>query len=548
MITRTDDKHWPTFSTRFKAVLYQIKKLKLAESKINGLKEIKVDNETDFFVFQPLYFQFCPNVFGNFFGYETQKSGQTGGAYTEEHFTIEIYSWRKDLQELKDILETWEAEYQSSFVKQTITLTGKFEKDKMGYGIQVFEFSERFFAVLHKICNLDHGNRNHDLVELHLKEPGRSNPFDDSPETPEHKRKEMSRLVPKQFKFDENISGTIDWYQDKDNKNTRIYTISIHSTMLTSSEMSAIISNWEKEYEEFKFCQNGLRFYSYNPVQNSDGDDFNEFPFESSKAFSNVFFPEKEKVVSRVKFFLENEEWYSDRGVPYTLGLLLHGLPGSGKTSTIKALANLTQRHIVSVPLKNIRSIDDLYNVFYGPTINKKVVPVNKRIYVLEDIDAASLKKTVKRRDIEALGSKTEDQEVDSGRSSPKVLEKGMIFVKETEEKNLTLADLLEVFDGVMEMKGRIMVITTNHPEKLDPALIRPGRIDINVKFGYCQPDSVLDIYSNFYGKEKIPVNFDKTSIARGHWTAAEVMQVFLNNIESPFGGLQSLCNNQDEK
>jgi hypothetical protein len=120
-----------------------IKKLKLEESKINGLKEIKVDNETDFFVFQPLYFHFYQNVFGNFFGYETQKSGQT-----EEHFTIEIYSWRKDLQELKDILETWEAEYQSSFVKQTITLTGKFEKE-MGYGIQVFEFSERFFAVLH---------------------------------------------------------------------------------------------------------------------------------------------------------------------------------------------------------------------------------------------------------------------------------------------------------------------------------------------------------------------------------------------------------------
>ena len=106
MITRTGDKHWPTFSPRFKAVLYKIKQLKLAESKINGLKEIKIDNETEFFVHQSLYFQFAPLVNGSIWGYETQKSGQMGSAYTEELFTIEIYSWKRDLQELKDILGT----------------------------------------------------------------------------------------------------------------------------------------------------------------------------------------------------------------------------------------------------------------------------------------------------------------------------------------------------------------------------------------------------------------------------------------------------------
>jgi len=262
--------------------------------------------------------------------------------------------------------------------------------------------------------------------------------------------------------------------------------------------------------------------------------------------------------VSRVNFFLENESWYADRGVPYTLGFLLHGLPGSGKTSTIKALANQTQRHIVSVPLKNIKNIEDLYKVFYGPTINKKTIPVNKRIYVLEDIDAASLKETVKKRESEgiiSIAQSEKDQEVDSGRSSPspstKKQEKGILLVKqseETEEKNLTLADLLEVFDGVMEMKGRIMVITTNHPEKLDPALIRPGRIDVNIQFGHCQPDDILDIFTNFYGADRIPTNFDKSSLVRDKWTAAEVMQIFLNNTDNPSEGLQLLCNEGKEK
>ena len=487
--------------------------------------------------------------FAHFVGCENMKSGQSGSAYTEEVFTIEIYSWKKNLQELKDLLEVWEVEYKTSFVKHTIKLTGKVEKDKSGYGIHSFEFSERFFAVLRKISNLDHGDIAPDLVELHLKEPGRQDPFSDNPKTPEHKRKEVSRLVPKQFKFDKNLSGEIDWYQEREA--TTIYTISIISTTLSSTEMSAIISTWEKEYEDFKFCQNGLRFYSYNPVANSDGDDYNEFSFESSKTFDNVFFPEKEKIVSRLEFFLENETWYAERGVPYTLGFLLHGLPGSGKTSTIKAMANLTQRHIVSVPLKNIKSIDDLYRVFYGPTINKKIIPVNKRIYVLEDIDAASLKDTVKKRDSFQI-NKEEDRASDSGIETPKSVVKGkdngIFIMKDSEEKKLTLADLLEVFDGVMEMKGRIMVITTNHPEKLDPALIRPGRVDVNIQFGHCQPDDVLDIFKNFYGEGQLPPEFDLTKIGCDQWTAAEVIQVFLDNLTNPARGMRIISSQKYEE
>ena len=62
---------------------------------------------------------------------------------------------------------------------------------------------------------------------------------------------------------------------------------------------------------------------------------------------------------------------------------MFHGTPGSGKTSTIKAMANLTQRHIVSIPLKHVKTVEDLYRVFYSVSINKREVPIEKRIYVL---------------------------------------------------------------------------------------------------------------------------------------------------------------------
>ena len=163
------------------------------------------------------------------------------------------------------------------------------------------------------------------------------------------------------------------------------------------------------------------------------------------------------------------------------MGFLLYGEPGCGKTSTIKAIANHTQRHIVSVPLNKIKSGKELLNVFYNVKMNCKDIPLNKRLYVLEDIDCADLKDIVKDRGEAAKDREAEDammsdkdSDKDSGLDLLSLLK--VPTVEGFKNKNkLTLATLLEVLDGVMEMEGRMLVITTNYPEKLDKALIRPG-------------------------------------------------------------------------
>ena len=71
------------------------------------------------------------------------------------------------------------------------------------------------------------------------------------------------------------------------------------------------------------------------------------------------------------------------------MGLMFYGDLGCGKTSTIKAIANHTQQHIVSVPLNKIKTAKELLNVFYNVKRNYKDIPPNKRLYVQEDIDAA---------------------------------------------------------------------------------------------------------------------------------------------------------------
>ena len=129
---------------------------------------------------------------------------------------------------------------------------------------------------------------------------------------------------------------------------------------------------------------------------------------------------------------------------------MFYGDPGCGKTSTIKAIANHTQRHIVSVPLNKIKTAKELLNVFYNVKMNHKDIPLNQRLYVLEDIDAADLKSVVGER------SKSKEEENSTTKANEDTNENGfdmnlLNLIKSSSplgklsSNKLTLASLLEV-------------------------------------------------------------------------------------------------------
>lgn len=253
--------------------------------------------------------------------------------------------------------------------------------------------------------------------------------------------------------------------------------------------------------------------------------------FQTNRKFSNLFGEEIDIIRKRVNFFCTNRKWYDEKGIPYTLGLLLSGNPGTGKTSTIKCLANETNRHIFNVNLNNDISKRQLENLFFNEDVTvlnpntgqmeTYCIPLSNRIIILEDVDAQS--NIVKERslainDFTPSENKTETKE---SSTSP----------QEPDKHQIDLSFLLNLLDGVLENPGRIIIMTSNHPEILDGALIRPGRIDIIAKFRNCTVETMVKMIEFFYDIKLTAADLDSIGHVKSEiLTPAELSKIMFEN------------------
>jgi SpoVK/Ycf46/Vps4 family AAA+-type ATPase len=235
---------------------------------------------------------------------------------------------------------------------------------------------------------------------------------------------------------------------------------------------------------------------------------YQEYPFETTKNFSNMYFDEKSNLLKKLDAFINNKTEYIRLGMPHTLGILLHGCAGTGKTSCIKSIAKYTNRHIVILPTKNIKNIETLKSIFLTEYINGTKIPNDKRLYVFEDIDCGSWQNIVSSRKNTSLPA--EEAHPSSSEAMFEVITKLASTKNESKsdnkpintpcEKNtLTLGDFLELLDGVIEIPGRMIIMTSNHPEMLDSALTRPGRIDVVIEFKKLSKQNVADMYKQWF-------------------------------------------------
>ncbi|KAJ7643288.1 P-loop containing nucleoside triphosphate hydrolase protein [Mycena polygramma] len=186
----------------------------------------------------------------------------------------------------------------------------------------------------------------------------------------------------------------------------------------------------------------------------------------------------KDMLLADCKDFLCSEEWYAERGIPFRRGYLLHGVPGSGKTSLIHSLAGELGLDIYVVSLSSKGMSDNTLTTLMGH------VPT-RCILLLEDLDAAFTRSV--SRDASSTGAPTSTKTSSTTETA------------ESDGSTLSLSGLLNSLDGVAAAEGRLLFATTNHIERLDPALSRPGRMDVWVNFTHATKWQAEGIFKCFF-------------------------------------------------
>ncbi|KAG8368215.1 hypothetical protein BUALT_Bualt15G0022000 [Buddleja alternifolia] len=223
----------------------------------------------------------------------------------------------------------------------------------------------------------------------------------------------------------------------------------------------------------------------------------------------------KDMIINDLDMFLKRKGYYRKVGKAWKRGYLLYGPPGTGKSSLIAAIANYLNFDVYDLELTALRSNSDLRKLL--------ITTANRSILVVEDIDAASVDLSERSTAAAAMAPLSYNQ----FNQMPKV----------------TLSGLLNFIDGLWSSVGdeRIIIFTTNHVEKLDPALLRPGRMDVHIHMSYCTPYGFKMLLTNYLGSTDHPLVLEAEAlVASTKITPAEVGEYLLKS-DDPGIALQGL-------
>ncbi|KIK61467.1 hypothetical protein GYMLUDRAFT_225157 [Collybiopsis luxurians FD-317 M1] len=193
----------------------------------------------------------------------------------------------------------------------------------------------------------------------------------------------------------------------------------------------------------------------------------------------------KELLLEDAKEFLASREWYSERGIPFRRGYLLYGAPGCGKTSLIHSIAGELDLDVYIISLSR-SGLDD-------NSLNELITELPERcVALMEDIDVALTRGLTRESDDNPDRTGKDD-------TNPKY----QLNVAYSSSR-VTLSGLLNCLDGIGAAEGRILFATTNKYSSLDPALTRPGRMDLHIEFKLASKHQARELFCHFY-KPKHP-------------------------------------------
>jgi mitochondrial chaperone BCS1 len=206
-----------------------------------------------------------------------------------------------------------------------------------------------------------------------------------------------------------------------------------------------------------------------------------------------------DRLAADVRRFLGARDWYGARGVPWRRGYLLYGPPGTGKSSVIRALATDLRLDIATIDLGRAGLTDDdlREGLFTTPA---------HALIALEDIDSVFVKR--------GAGDKA---------------------------TSVSFSGLLNAIDGIAAQEGRALFMTTNHRDKLDHALIRPGRADVHMEFGLIGGAAAARLYLRFFPGDEAGAEVFRAAFGAARKSPAEVQALLLAHADDPLAAQAAL-------
>lgn len=198
----------------------------------------------------------------------------------------------------------------------------------------------------------------------------------------------------------------------------------------------------------------------------------------------------RQQLLDDVQSFFAKRSWYAQIGIPWRRGYLLYGPPGTGKTSVAFALAGELHLNLCCLSLTNPKLNDQTISTLLQKTPARSLI-------LIEDVDAFF---TARR--------------------------------KQDDRIEVSFSGLLNALDGVAAQEGRIIFLTTNHRELLDPALIRPGRIDVEFELGLASHEQIVSMFLRFHPEHQEMADELVGSIPEHLLSPAQLQQALLQNAE----------------
>lgn len=250
------------------------------------------------------------------------------------------------------------------------------------------------------------------------------------------------------------------------------------------------------------------------------------------KIFDNIYYDQKPQLLNLLHKFQSGNMYPKGITMDNKLGILLYGPPGTGKTGTISAIANMLGRSVLMINFSKITKRSQLDSI-----LNQELY--SKLVYVFDEfdciLDVLVGSKQQAREPVKKQVDWTKILKVTEKDERKEIMDMMMKEIKETQEDDeIDLAYLLQKLDGLENADDRLIVATTNHPELINPVLLRPGRFDIKLELGNCSTQMYIDILSGFFAGHHDPECahtrelISKANLVHKRWSPLQVINTAL--------------------